>query len=89
MSSNDLIAFTNNVGQKAGLLSMDVGQKTIGLAVGNLITFSSSAIKTLKRTKFQKDMDVLSGIFSEYDIQGVVIGLPLNMDGTEKRLFLN
>ena len=85
MSSNDLIVFMNNVGQKATLLALDVGQKTLGVAVGNLITFSSSAITTLKRTKFQKDMDALSVTLDDYDVTGVVIGLPLNMDGTEGR----
>ena len=67
--------------QGQSLLGIDVGKKTLGLAVsgGSVAT----PLKTLNRTKFTNDIKDLAKIVREYEIGGFVLGLPLNMDGSE------
>ncbi len=66
----------------ARLLGLDVGKKTIGLAIGDVEYGVASPLETIKRTKFMKDMEVLSAIIREYEIGGFIIGYPVNMDGS-------
>lgn len=65
------------------LLGLDLGTKTIGLAVSDSGWTVASPIQTLKRTKFTKDANALIEIVKEREIGGLVIGFPLNMDGSE------
>lgn len=65
------------------LLGLDVGSKTIGLALSDTMRHIGTPLLTIKRTKFQKDAAALQEIVAEHEISGLVIGLPLNMDGTE------
>jgi putative Holliday junction resolvase len=67
----------------ARLLGLDLGKKTIGLAVSDSNHVVSSGLETINRTKFTKDIDHLGRIISEYEIGGLVFGFPLNMDGSE------
>lgn len=65
------------------LLGLDLGTKTIGLAVSDSMWNVASPLSTIKRTKFTKDAETLFKICNEQDIGGLVLGLPLNMDGSE------
>ena len=65
------------------LLGLDVGAKTIGLALSDVTRSVATPLETIRRTKFQKDADALLAILDRFDIGGLVIGLPLNMDGSE------
>lgn len=65
------------------LLGMDVGKKTIGLALSNPDQTLATPLTTIKRQKFSIDMQELAKIVKEYEVAGFIIGLPLNMDGTE------
>ena len=65
------------------LLGLDVGSKTIGLAVSDSNFTVAAAIDTIRRTKFTKDFEQLKEIISGRSIGGLVIGLPVSMDGTE------
>ncbi|MGI9392780.1 MAG: Holliday junction resolvase RuvX [Parvibaculales bacterium] len=65
------------------VLGLDLGSKTIGLALGDYIHSIATPIGTIKRSKFSKDAEVLSKIIKEHDIGALIIGLPVNMDGTE------
>ncbi len=65
------------------LLGLDLGSKTIGLAVSDTAWMVASPLKTLKRSKFTKDAQTLLEICKEQNIGGLVLGLPLNMDGSE------
>ncbi len=65
------------------LLSLDLGTKTIGLAISDSLWAIASPLKTLKRTKFTKDVEILISLCEKEEIGGLVLGLPLNMDGTE------
>src|ERR687884_1878682 len=65
------------------LLGLDVGAKTIGLALSDVTCSVATPLETIRRTKFQKDADALLAILDRFDIGGLVIGLPLNMNGSE------
>ena len=65
------------------LLGLDLGEKTIGLAVSDSALGVASALETLRRTKFTKDAAALKEIIAARKIGGLVIGLPVNMDGSE------
>jgi len=65
------------------LLGLDLGTQTIGTAFCDAGWRFASPGKTLKRGKFGADRQALAALVSERGIRGVVIGLPLNMDGSE------
>ncbi|WP_419902372.1 Holliday junction resolvase RuvX [Kiloniella sp.] len=65
------------------LLGLDPGTKTIGMAVSDRDFTVASPIGTIKRTKFKKDAEELKAICLDRNIGGIVMGLPVNMDGTE------
>ena len=65
------------------LLGMDLGTKTIGLALSDAGRSIATAWQTVKRSKFQKDADTLLSLCDSENIGGLVLGLPLNMDGSE------
>ncbi|KAA0685607.1 Holliday junction resolvase RuvX [Azospirillum brasilense] len=71
------------LGRGQRLLGLDVGTKTVGMAVSDPNFVVASPIGTLKRTKFTQDARELSRTLRDYGIGGLVIGLPLNMDGSE------
>jgi len=66
---------------KARLIGIDLGTRTIGLAVSDVERRLASPLRTLPRTTFQKDADALVAILSEFAIAAVVIGLPLDLEG--------
>lgn len=68
---------------KKRLAGLDVGSKTIGLAVADVLGMIASPAQTIRRTKFTADALELTKFIKERAIHGLVIGLPINMDGTE------
>jgi putative Holliday junction resolvase len=65
------------------LAGLDVGTKTIGIAICDAEWMIATAAETIGRTKFSKDKVKLAAILTAQSIRGIVVGLPLNMDGTE------
>ena len=65
------------------LLGVDLGSKTIGLAVSDPSLKIASPITTLKRSKLSSNAIEFSNIIKNYQIGGIIVGLPINMDGTE------
>jgi len=65
------------------LLGLDPGSKTIGVAVSDSALKVASPLETIKRAKFTQDAAQLARICTDYRIGGLVIGLPVNMDGSE------
>jgi putative Holliday junction resolvase len=65
------------------LLGLDLGTKTIGLALSDVGRQIASPLETIRRVKFQIDAAALLRISEKHAIAGLVIGLPLNMDGSE------
>jgi putative holliday junction resolvase len=62
---------------------LDLGDKTIGVAVSDRHLSVGSPLTTIRRTKFTQDAAALMKIVTEREIGGIVLGLPLNMDGSE------
>ncbi|MEZ5919020.1 MAG: Holliday junction resolvase RuvX [Alphaproteobacteria bacterium] len=71
--------------RNVALLGLDVGVKTIGLALSDPAQSIATPLHTIKRTKFTKDILELDGIIREFEIGGYVLGLPVNMGGSEGR----
>jgi len=71
-----------NILPKKRLLGIDHGTKTLGIAVSNSDWTIATAVSTIKRNKLKSDIQQLISIFDQYEITGLVIGWPLNMDGS-------
>lgn len=65
------------------LAGLDVGTKTIGLAACDAGWSFAGPAETIRRTKFTNDLKILSEFVGKQGIKGLVVGLPLNMDGTD------
>ena len=74
--------FLLNILPKKRLLGIDPGSKTLGIAVSDSNLIVASPILTIKRKKIRSDVNELIIILKEYDITGIVIGWPINMDGS-------
>jgi putative holliday junction resolvase len=81
MAVMDIAALKLPPGQR--LLGLDLGEKTIGLALSDRLLTVATPFKTLKRGKFAADAAQLDIIISEQGVGGLVVGLPLNMDGSD------
>jgi putative holliday junction resolvase len=73
----------SNLDPRARLMGLDVGTKTIGLATSDLTRQFATPLTTIARRKFTEDSAALLGIAVRENIAALVIGLPLNMDGSE------
>jgi len=65
------------------LLGLDVGTKTIGLAISDFTFTIASPLETIRRSKFMADLAYLKKLITEREVGALVIGLPVNMDGSE------
>jgi len=65
------------------LLGLDLGTKTIGVAISDGMRYSATPLETIRRSKFTADAERLRQLVDENAAVGFVIGLPLNMDGSE------
>ena len=65
------------------LAGLDVGTKTIGLALCDAGWHFAGPAETIRRTKFTQDFEALRDFIGRERIVGLVVGLPLNMDGTD------
>jgi len=83
MVYNVIEEFIENIGVEGALMGLDLGEKTIGVAVSDTRQTVATGIKTIKRTKFQKDLTILTQVILGRDIRGVILGLPKNMNGSE------
>jgi len=68
-------------GQK--ILGFDLGEKTIGMALSDASFTIASPLETLKRSKWSKDKAALLTLFEKHQIGAFILGLPVNMDGSE------
>jgi putative Holliday junction resolvase len=68
------------------LLCFDYGEKRIGVAVGQTLTGTATALSTLAARAGAPDWNALAALLAEWDPDALVLGLPLNMDGTEQPL---
>ena len=71
------------LGRNQRLIGLDLGTKTIGLALSDVERRIASPLHTIRRTKFTRDVAELQEILGKNGVVALVIGLPLNMDGSE------
>jgi putative Holliday junction resolvase len=76
-------AFADSLERGARVIGVDVGSKTLGLALSDTTRKIASALVTLRRSKLAADLGRLLDLAGEHGVGGFVVGLPLNMDGTE------
>ena len=81
--NDDIEALVASLPKGARLLGVDLGTKTIGLALSDVERRIATPLETLKRTKFTPDADAIRRVVHRFGVGGLVVGLPLNMDGTE------
>lgn len=80
--TTDRATFRATLPQGGRLIGMDVGTKTIGLALCDARWSIASPAHTITRGKFSKDKGLLATFITQQQVKGIVIGLPLNLDGT-------
>jgi putative pre-16S rRNA nuclease len=83
LSILDLVGFAATLPPGARLLGFDLGEKTIGIALSDTSRAIATPMETLPRGKFSADVVKLEKIITEHKVGGIVIGLPLNMDGSD------
>ena len=81
--SISLESLVAQLGPKQRLIGLDLGTTTIGLALSDPSRRIATPLETIKRVKFGKDAAALIAICAKHDVGGMVMGLPLNMDGSE------
>lgn len=64
------------------ILGLDVGDRTIGIAISDPLGMTAQGITTIRRKKLEYDIQELSKIIKEYGVETIVCGLPKNMNGT-------
>jgi putative Holliday junction resolvase len=69
--------------REARLLGLDIGTKNIGLALSDVTRSIATPYHTVRRTKFTEDAKVIQEAVKEHDVGALVIGLPINLDGSE------
>lgn len=65
------------------IIALDVGERTIGVAVSDPLGWTAQGIKTIRRKSNAKDLEEIKNVIDEYVPEKIVIGLPKNMNGTE------
>jgi putative Holliday junction resolvase len=72
--------------QAETLLAFDYGEKHIGVAVGQTLTSTANPLETIRVTSARPDWNAISRIVKTWEPDALVVGLPLNMDGTEQKV---
>ena len=83
MSDDEFANPLANIPATGRIMGLDLGTKTIGVAISDGMRYSATPLETIKRTKFTADAIRLDEIIAQNAIIAVILGLPLNMDGSE------
>ena len=78
-----LDALAAKLNRNERLMGIDLGTKTIGLALSDVERRLATPFETIRRKKFAEDAAALLDAAARFDVAGLVVGLPLNMDGSE------
>lgn len=65
------------------IMSLDVGSKTVGVACSDALYLTAQGIETIRRSSLAKDLDRISQLVSDYEVEEIVVGMPKNMNGTK------
>lgn len=82
-TTEDAAAFKALLGRNQRLIGIDAGTKTLGLALSDVTRTIASPLETIRRTKFKADAARLMALAQEHQVGGFVLGLPVNLDGSE------
>jgi putative Holliday junction resolvase len=82
-TDTELTAFIDGLAPRARLMGVDLGTKTIGLALSDVERRIATPLETIRRVKFTPDAHQIKTLAERYGVEGLVFGLPLNMDGSE------
>ncbi len=69
--------------REARLMALDVGTKTVGIATSDMLRMLATPLMTVKRSRLASDLTALAELARKHEVRALVIGLPLNMDGSE------
>lgn len=83
MIIEDITEFATALPRHCALMGLDLGTKTIGVAVSDTFQSVASPFETVKRKKFGIDAARLQEIIADRQVGGIILGLPRNMDGSE------
>lgn len=83
MITTDTTEFAAALGDGGKLAGLDVGTRTIGLAICDAGWHFAGPAETIRRTKFAKDFEILREFFGREHVVGLVVGLPLSLNGTD------
>ena len=83
MSADDIEAFHAALPAHRALVGLDLGDKTIGVAISDSLWSVATPLETIRRKKFGVDAAALLEIISKRNVGGILLGLPRNMDGSE------
>ena len=83
MIFEEIDGFASALPPHRGIMGLDLGTKTIGVAVSDRLLSSATPLETVKRKKFTLDAARLADLAQGREIAGVILGLPRNMDGSE------
>jgi putative Holliday junction resolvase len=83
MAVIELAEIAKSLKPSSRLMGLDLGSKTIGLALSDVTLMIASPLRTIKRAKFTRDAETLEALIDEHDVGGFVLGLPISMDGSE------
>ena len=83
MSVIDLSELPAHAPPRSPFVGLDLGEKTIGVAVSDATRMIASPLETIRKSKFTDDANALFKLMQSRGAGGIVVGLPVNMDGTE------
>ena len=83
--TDDRALFKQALPDGGRLLGLDIGTKTVGLALCDSQWMIATAAETIERRKFSKDLERIKTVIQEQHVVGLVAGLPLNLDGTQSK----
>ncbi len=64
------------------LMGLDVGDRTIGVAVSDPLMITAQGVKTIRRKNYNKDLEEIKSIINLYEVSKIIVGLPKRLDGT-------
>jgi putative Holliday junction resolvase len=83
MILTDILEFAGILPPNRAIAGLDLGEKTIGFAASDLRRGVATPVLTIRRSKFSQDAATLLALLAERQMAGLILGLPLNMDGSE------
>ncbi|MBA1338366.1 MAG: putative holliday junction resolvase [Pelagibacterales bacterium] len=85
MKTNNILSideFKTNIGSNSRLLGIDPGGKNVGIAICDENHLVATPLKVIQKNKFESLLDEIKLIIKENNIKGIVVGNPINMDGS-------